>query len=162
MKNLSNNTFALVNSIFQNLYGQSCWYHKFFKIKSHNLDRASDQNIIDRQGLPMQIHLLLVLIMFYLQVSTPYKYEEYSPAECLRKTVVHRHSSPESLVQIRVIVRYRYSCYCALSRPFTGNVAREFTTNDSENRARSNRRCMEIATKINMKQIYKKRFYTTT
>ena len=52
-------------------------------------------------------------------------------------------------------------CY-ALSRSFTGNAAREFTTNDSENRSRSNRRYTGIATKTNMKQIYKKRLYTTT
>ena len=54
----------------------------------------------------MQIHLLLVLILFYLQVSTPHKYDECSPAECLRTTTFHRHSSPETLVQIRVIMRY--------------------------------------------------------
>ena len=34
-----------------------------------SLVRASDQSIIDRQGLLMQIHFLLVLISFYLQVK---------------------------------------------------------------------------------------------
>ena len=67
---------------------------------------ACDQSIIDRQGLLTQIHLLLVLILFYLQVSTPHKYDKCSPAECLRTTTFHRHSSPETLVQIRVIMRY--------------------------------------------------------
>ena len=50
------------------------------------LVRAPDQSIIDRQGLLMKILLLLVLMLFYLQVSTPHKYDECSPAECLRTT----------------------------------------------------------------------------
>ena len=68
----------------------------------------------------MQIHLLLVLISFYLQVSTPHKYDECSPAECLRTTTFHRHSSLETLVQIRVIVLrviVHYLDHLRVSRP---------------------------------------------
>ena len=76
--------------------------------------RASDQNIIDRKGLLMQIHLLLVLIMFYLRVSTLYKYDECSPAQCLRTTIFTdtRPQNPSYkfellyVIIIRVIVDY--------------------------------------------------------
>ena len=58
--------------------------------------RASDQHIIDRQGLQMQMYLLLVLILFYSQASTRLQILWVFTGRGLTNDCSYRHSSPES------------------------------------------------------------------
>ena len=87
--------------------------------------RASDQSIIDPQGIVMQILLAADFnIVLIHKRAHSYKFYECSQSERWQTTA-------------RTDARLQNLCEFALSlssRPFTGDAAKEFITNDSWNR----------------------------
>ena len=90
------------------------------------LVRASDQSIIDRQGIVTQILLVagLNIVLFT---------NKHMVTNIMS---VHRQSADERLLSPTLVPRSDL-CELALSLPsrlFTGDAAKEFKTNDSGNR----------------------------
>ena len=97
-----------------------------FQFLLQYLVTASDQRIIDRQCILMQI---LLVAGFNIVLFT-------SKHTVTNMTSVHRPSAEERLLSPTLVPRIDLCAFTLLlsSRPFRGDAADEFTTNNSGNR----------------------------